>query len=560
MRAIGKSLCLLAMLLLTLPLRAEVTASVDRDRVALGDTMRLTITATDGEETSNTDLRPLLEDFEILQRSTSSSTSITNGRRTHTKQILLDITPRRQGTLKIPSLQVGRGKTNMLLVAVGPPPDSNSAGESVIFEAEVDRENVYVQGQLILTLRIQQAINLDNRGISELELDNAFIKPLEQQSFQRNIDGRPWLVHEIRYAIFPEQSGILEIPAQTFSARESLPRRSMFDINRGGRQLRRSTEALRIEVLPRPAEFPDTNWLPARSISVEERWSTPPEQLKAGESATRTITVRGEGVQGAQLPPVLFPSTEGLKYYPDQPVINDGEVSTGLMGSRQDSAALVPTRAGDWTIPELRIPWWDTEKGELRYAVIPQRVISVAAAESSPATDTAGSAASLNAPADTINLPGVTTHEQDKTWKLVAAVSTAGWLLTIAILLWSRHRDTHREAGSADDPNEREAFKKLLAACADDQPADARQSVIDWCSALLPDTPIHSLSQAAVAMADTDFDSELAQLNRILYGTAGEPWKGNTLAGLARKLRGKKQRNAQGDARQLELYPATAQG
>ena len=61
---------------------------------------------------------------------------------------------------------------------------------------------------------------------------------------QRNIDGRPWLVHEIRYAIFPEQSGSLEIPAQTFSARESKPRRSFFDLNSGGRQLRRTPRYL----------------------------------------------------------------------------------------------------------------------------------------------------------------------------------------------------------------------------------------------------------------------------------------------------------------------------
>ena len=129
----------------------------------------------------------------------------------------------------------------------------------------------------------------DDRNITQLELDDAFVRPLEQNSFQRTINGRPWLVHEIRYAIFPEHSGTLEIPSQRFSARESTPRRSLFDLGGGGRQVRRSTEPLTIEVLPRPDSFPGSEWLPAGELTLEESWSTPPEALKVGESATRFL-------------------------------------------------------------------------------------------------------------------------------------------------------------------------------------------------------------------------------------------------------------------------------
>ncbi|HBM84533.1 MAG TPA: protein BatD, partial [Halieaceae bacterium] len=85
---------------------------------------------------------------------------------------------------------------------------------------------------------------LDSRSVSELQLDNAYVQPLEQNSFQRTQDGRPWLVHEVRYAIFPEQSGTLTIPPQVFTGRESSGRRSVFDFGSGGRQLQRRTEPL----------------------------------------------------------------------------------------------------------------------------------------------------------------------------------------------------------------------------------------------------------------------------------------------------------------------------
>jgi hypothetical protein len=245
------ALLLLLALIASPGIRAELTASVDRDRIAMGDTVRLTISATADEPINNVDLRPLLKDFEILQRSSSSTTNIVNGERTSTRQAIIDISPKREGTVRVPALRVGRGETNYLLIAVGPA--TTAAGDPLVsFTAELDRDSIYVQGQAILTLRIQQAINLDARSVTELQLDNAFVRQLEQKSFQRTIAGRPWLVYEIRYAIFPEQSGTLEIPVQTFTARERQPRRNMFDLGNSGRQIKRSSDALTLEVRPRP--------------------------------------------------------------------------------------------------------------------------------------------------------------------------------------------------------------------------------------------------------------------------------------------------------------------
>ena len=556
MKPIGKSLVALCMLVLMLggaSTRAAVTASLDRDRVAMGDTMRLTITVTDNEELSSIDLRPLLADFEILQRSTSSNTSIINGRRSHVKQLLVDITPRREGTLKIPPMRVGQQATNMLLVAVSPAPNSASNGQTVLFEAEVDQDSTYVQGQVILTLRLRQAVNLDGRSISELQLSNAFVKPLEQNSFQRTVDGRPWLVHEVRYAIFPEQSGTLEIPAQTFSAREGQGRRGFFDLGSSGRQLSRSSKPITIKVLPRPAVFPANTWLPARNLTLEESWSTPPEQLRAGESATRTIRMVGEGLQGAQLPPIMFPATDGLKYYPDQPVITDTEVASGLLGSRQDSAAVVPTRAGKWTIPEIRIPWWDTQAEEIRYAVLPGREISVAAAD--PATTTALIAAPAIAITGAGDPASNVASADIRRWQILSLVSAVGWILTLGYLLWSRRPPKKNQPSAAENPTERRLFKQLLAACINGDALQARAALIDWAAALFPHYAIVSLDQVATAFDNQELSLALAKLNASLYSSASTSWEGAVLADSVRQLRNQHKIAAGNRQQALQLYP-----
>ena len=559
MKTIGDTLLVIwtcALLLHGQSALAAVSASLDRDRIAMGDTLRLTLTATDGEEISAADLRPLLADFEILQRSTSSNTNIVNGRRTHTKQLLIDMSPRREGSLKIPPMRIGQDATNGLSVTVSAAPDISTGGQPVLFEAVVDRNSVYVQGQVILTLRLQQAINLDGRSISELELDNAFVKELEQKSFQRTIDGRQWLVHEVRYAIFPEQSGTLEIPQQSFTGRVREGRRSFFDLGGSGRLLRRSSDALSIEVLPRPDSFPGSNWLPARQLRVEENWSTPPEQMRAGESATRTIQILGEGVQGAQLPPVLFPPAEGLKFYPDQPAINDQEVASGLLGVRQDSTAVVPTRAGNWSIPEIRIPWWDTESRQLRYAVLPGREITVAAAEPDsivgqpPAANTATTAIPT-ATAAPLGASGLV-------WQILGIVSTTGWLLTLAYLWRTRQQVSAESPESPAALTEQRAYKLLLNACTGNDAHAARAALIAWTATLPGQQGLVTLEQVISQFNDAQLASELQVLDCSLYSPARDDWSGTGLAECVQRLRGEQRQGSNKHNAPLQLYPQTS--
>ena len=233
--------------------QGALTASVDRQLVHLGETLRLTLRSDGATDPGEADLAALRQDFEILQRSSNISTRIVNGRSMRRRELVLELTPRRVGRLPVPAFEVDGERSAALEVEVRPEPRVTPGDEVVLFSAEVDREQVYVQGQVLLTLRVQQAVNLESRSVTELEIPDAFVRTLGQNSFQRTIDGRPWLVHEIRYAIFPETSGELRIPQQTFSGRLGSTRRSLFDTRPAGRLLRRRTEAITITVRPRPA-------------------------------------------------------------------------------------------------------------------------------------------------------------------------------------------------------------------------------------------------------------------------------------------------------------------
>ncbi|MEP4146259.1 MAG: BatD family protein [Halioglobus sp.] len=555
MRRIGRPVLWAVILLLGqvgVLAHAAVEATVDRQQVSMGDTLQLVISATeDDEDLGTVSLDSLRSDWEILSRKTRSNTTIVNGKRNHNRQLQIELTPRRTGALIISSFQVGAGKTTPVWVNVSKAPVVHSGKEAVLFEATVDADSVYVQGQLILTLRLQQAVNLDGRSISDLQLPGAFVVPLEQKSFQRTVSNRPWLVHEVRYAIFPEKSGVLEIPAQSFSARESGSRRSVFDTSRG-KLVRLQSQPLSIEVLPRPAAYPGDTWLPARNIVVEEEWSTDPEKLRVGESVTRTIRLRGEGLQGAQLPPALLTATNGIKHYPDQPTIADAEISTGLLGSRSDSVAVVPTRTGNIELAAVEIPWWDTQAQVMRTAVIPARTLQVAPAIDSPV------ATSTNIEQQ-IATSGTADAGQQPLWQwqLAALVCAIGWAITLLVLLRSRsRRSQQQEDGEQPAPaSPKAAYKSLVAACAADQPLQARKKLIQWAAALCDDARITSLNTAGEALADAELNAQLLQLEQALYSREGASWSGAQLRATVERLHKQPGSRKQGEAESLSLYP-----
>jgi hypothetical protein len=495
----------------------------------MGDTVRLTLRSDNASDPAEADLSALEQHFEILQRSSSVSTRIINGQRTQSKELTLELTPRREGSLLIPPFEVDGQRSEALSVDILPEPQAAAADEVVTFEAEIDRDSVFVQGQLLLTLRVQQAVNLDSRSITELDIENAYVETLGQNSFQRTIGGQPWLVHEIRYAIFPESSGELTIPAQTFSGRVAAGRRTLFDTRPSGRLIRRRSEELTVNVLPRPASFPDTTWLPAADLAIEEAWSTPVDQLKIGDSVTRTITLTAKGLQGAQLPPIEGDSIDGLRAYPDQPVINNVNGDEGVTGIRIDSLALVAVSPGEYRIPALEIPWWDTGSNTLRTARLPARTLRVlpnpSAVPSAPLSGATPAERDTPTQVQSVTTAGI--------WPWIAGICALGWLSTS--LLWWRRRGTTK--ATVKESAKHSSPRALLAACAKNEPGLAHRELRAW----LNDTGHRGpISDWVSKQRSPDLSEALEELERILYQSAAQPpaWNGNRLAAAIRALPG----------------------
>lgn len=527
---------------------ARVTADVDRTDIALGETLRLTLTANEGERPDDIDLSRLEQDFEILQRSSATSARIVGGEQNVTRTLELELAPRRDGLLTIPPLGYNGRQTTPVAVKVSPQPSVLPGDELVYFDASVDNTEVYVQEQIILTITLQQAINLDNRAISELDIADTYTEPLEQKTYQRRVGGRLWQITEIRYALFPQQSGALEIPSVSFSGRELLPGRSLLGA-RLGRRIALQSQAINITVKPVPADFPGDVWLPARDIQLTSQWSSPPEQLTTGDSSTRTIEIRAEGLQGSQLPPLSSlmdgVARSGLKFYPDQETIEQREISTGIEGYRLQSEALVATTTGSWTLPELVIPWWNTRTDTLEYARLPAVNIAIA----SPVVTS-----SLDDPI--VETPNPVLEHRSGTWvwawQLAAVV---GWMLVVVLagLLWRSRgllanspkgaKSTTTVSGSGLIP--------MRLACSANNPQAARDALLAWARHR---SPQGAATLAAVAQTCSPaLAQEIHQLDACLWSKDAPTWRGDKLFSLIKQ---EDDHASKPSVNQLTLYPS----
>ena len=511
--SVMRVLTLLTLLVLSAVTLAEIRSDVDRETIGMGESLRLTITGDASERLDQLDLAALQFDWEILSSSSSTNTSFINGSRSTTRTLSLDLLPLRDGILSIPSLSTGGNRTTPIAITVNPQTVSAGGDDSVRFSIEIDKRDVYIQEQVILTVTIEQAINLDGAEVTQLELSGAMVEELTRRNFQRQINGRLWRVTQLRYAIYPQQRGILEIPSLSLTAREVLPGRSLLGA-RLGKRFRLSEDTIAITVKPVPEDFPGDVWLPASSLELAQSWSTPPESMEIGDSTTRTLTLAAEGLLSSQLPSITSMSDSskitGIRVYPDQESSDQIERTDGFLGQRTRSEALVASGSGSWTLPEVRVPWWNTETDSLQFAILPSTTISVG----SPV---------VHSPVQTISSGAETQSQEAPVW--LNALAGLGWLLALlfAFMLW-RSRD--RKVIDVSIENTEETLRPLLtamkAATSQNDASETRRLLLRWAT-LHYQQPVRTLDQLK-GLCQSGLADEVSALEISIYSHTNEVW------------------------------------
>ena len=545
-------LCLLVLICSTA--HGAVTATVDRTTIALDETLNLTIGKDSASVFSGPDLAPVENDFKVLGQNQSSSTQIINGNVTSSIKWNIVLAPKRVGTLQIPAITVGNEKTRPVTVTVvkQAAPKTTAIDASIFIETDLDARSVSVQSQLIFTLRIYvvPGIQVQDPGVPQLQ--DAVVEKLDDAAFDKRIDNRLYRVFELRYAIFPQKSGILEIPQMVVQA--ALPGqqryRDFFDrFGSQGKMVKLRSESEKVTVKEKPDSFPQSaTWLPSDSLSIVDEWSRNPGSLQVGESTTITISMAGQGLLGTQLPPIELSEVDGIKLYQGKAEVRNHTTSDGITGIRQESIALIPTRPGTLQLPEIRVPWWNKKNSQVEYAVLPARELVITGeVEKSAQALTTPTAPVAPPPASPLVTPSPesTARKSPVPWIAACLALAIAWLATFFILVRTRRRLTLAASGEERKEQEAllvkegEAFRILRNSCRNNDPLAARNAVLNWAKTVWPEEKIHSLADLQRLVPDMELGPVLQEIDTHLYsrGENKVPWHGSGLLELMKNIR-----------------------
>lgn len=504
------SILILALVFLTNSAAAgTLTASVDRKQVTENDSFRLFLRYDEQVGFGQPDLTELKKDFRVINQQRSNQFRSMNGKTVSFTEWTLMLSPLRTGTLIIPSLEFDGQYSQEVQVTVNKLSQSvkDQIAKEFFFDIEVDTQSTYVQAQVIYTERLYYSVNHEDATLSEFKVTDAHVMPLgEVRQYNTNINGQRLGVYERRFAIFAEESGEMVIPGQKFSANivNSYNRWSR------GRPVSVVAKPTRIKVKSTDSSYPQASWLPSPQIKISDRWSKPYSEWQVGEPVTRTININAQGLSGSQLPNITLPIVKGLKYYPDQSEHNDKVGNLGIEGVLQQSFAIVPTKSGRVTIPEMRIPWWNVETNRLEHAILPAQTVTVDAPinELKINSSQPGDAVTNASPASAV------LNSNHSGYWISATIFLLITNLICAFLLWNRTNTPSQTEPLTPKPSNKERLKQVKKACQNNDAALIRQSLKDWSQ---QEWGISSLEQLGQQLNTTAFTNSLSELDSVLY-------------------------------------------
>lgn len=565
----------LILLLLTLLFTASAWAAEDRlevhaDRTQLHENQTLTLTVT-GEMPFSMDLDMLFnigdmelpspeesaleKDFEILGKHQKYSLRSANGDARAIITWIYELAPKKTGTVEIPSLKFRDARSEPLAVEVlaGQAPAADGGAPMAFIEVETDKSDVYVQEQLVLTVRLFYRGNLIRGDLSQPSHKDAIIESMgEQQEYVRVRNNARYRVVERRYVVYPQNPGSLEIDSITFNGQA---RSDDGQLN----FLRDQADPVQIPVKDIPASFTGKTWLPASSLELSEAWSDRSTELQAGKSVTRTLQLNALGLLGSALPPLDVEYPEAVRSYPDKPEMDSSVDRRTVTSSRTESTALVAVKPGEITLPEIHVTWWDTVNDRQRVATLPARTLQITdsnGAAATPPTASQSNQPEQSQPTATANSPQTETKgvspAMDRTWLWLAVALGTGWALTVLFWWLNRRRASDApEKGAVSNTSEATLFAELESSVRAGS-AQTLSLIPRWARQRFANQHLRSVADVVRFSDDEELEEALNSFQARLYGEHGDQgrWSPDKLLERLQLLRDRKD-----TARKSQLPP-----
>jgi hypothetical protein len=360
-----------------------------------------------------------------------------------------------------------------------------------------------------------------------LDVENAVA--VFDDSFRVNLSepvgGETWSGIRRHYLIYPQLAGTYTVPPVDVDVVYALPDAKPSD------PVKLTTPGLRFRARVPPEAADLGYFIAGRGFHLDQKVEPASEGLKVGDAVTRTITMSATDASSMMLPITRFPPFDGLAVYPDPTRASDtgGERGSAREATRVDSATYVLETEGSFTLPEIRLSWWDVEAGRLREASVPSVSFDVV-----PNPDLTSEIALPDETADAEAVPAE--PEGPSWWRRARLVLGAGVALLLLGGLARRYgprlRARVEEAQRARRESEAAHFDRVLGACRRNDASGTMRALLAWVDRITPPGRVPTVQRLVDHARDAGLAVTVRELETALYGSGeAAAWRGRPLAG-----------------------------
>ncbi len=521
-------------------------ATVNRNKIPEGETFLLTLELKNAQTDNTPDLSVLDKDFHTYSISHSYRTNIVNGKADMSQQWNLVLMPNKAGNLLLPAIKLDNFESQPITIEVSKAgselniPDEKNGKATQInkfsMRGQIDNKTPYVQEQIIYTLKL-----IDRGGLQgeepyfEMSDNNDWIiKSLGAPIVNSQvINGQTIRELVFKYAMFPQKSGKMTVPAAKFrgfyltkDTRHDpfgrffdddvfLAGFGMADVFATKNPIFLSTKPFEIEVKPAIASN-NGWWLPAQDVKLYAEFEPSKPNFKIGEAVTRTIYLQAAGVIDAQLPEIKFTQAAGIKQYPEKPEtmmkVQDGKV----ISTQKTANVYIPEKSGEITLPAIIVPWFNIKTNKMETARIPEQKIFV-----NGSTTAQKIISEVVAPQQEETVEQTEVVEslpQNKIYLLVATAFILGILLSYIIM---KVLGTNKNFAQNNKIN---PLHEIRSAAKNKDLRKLRDAILLWAKNRYPEAKIFSLNDVEDIVASQALSCELEKLNEALYANKDADW------------------------------------
>jgi len=506
----------------------EIRTTVDRTPVNINESFQIIFTSTQPPD-GLPDFSPLEENFTVLTEAQQRQKLFINGRFRAAIQWILNVKAKKIGQLSIPPISFGNDISQVatLLVTKNTNNSQNNANNQDLFlEVEVSSLMPYVQAQVVYTLRVFRRVQISQASLNEPELIDSIIEKIgDDKIYTAQLNGINYNVIERKYAIFPQKSGTKTIKPLLLTADVISNNRPSFNgfFNRRQTTTKRiRSKEITLEVKPAPKDFSGKHWIPSEQLYLEEKWSGNIHQIKTGEPLTRTLTILAKGTMSAQLPDLHTESADyKLKTYSDQPNLTEQKNAEGLISLREQKIVYIPSEPGNYTLPAIEIPWFNTKTQKMEVATIPETTVTAIASAQPSSNNQFLSPTQLGT-----TRPEPVIHKvENNFWKWFSLFLACGWLATSLFF----NKNPPKDEIVPINPKQlklKEIIKTIKQACKDNNQVEAKNALLDWGKLKFNETNLSTIA----SQCEFRLSEQIIKLNNNLYSTSPSiHWEGKKL-------------------------------